>query len=269
MLHVDIHIISTINPDMELVRTSHHTSIGVIHLGLIGQFHYQALVKFEEPCTTTTSTLSECQVPASPEEEYDQEFVEDQEALKHQAQLRRLPYDSCLLREDTVDATTDNVFAIAPGEGHKPISILQDKHFEEISNPTKYPTGKFGLITERKIMLTVRKYFNQRLLDADGRFARDIEYLLTAQYAVESKQVADDASIALRQTQGRLHRGQVLTAGSIKNQHVVNEMVQKDYAYCFLKNIRGSPAYFQRVMYDVLGMIRQLGIPTWFFTVSS
>ena len=115
-----------------------------------------------------------------------------------------MPYDSCLLREDTVDATSDNIFTIAPGEGHKPISIL---------NPTKYPTGKFGLITERKTKLTVRKYFNQRLLDADGRFARDIEYLLTAQYAVESKQVADDASIALRQTQGRLHRGQVLTAG--------------------------------------------------------
>ena len=107
------------------------------------------------------------------------------------------------------------------------------------------------------------------MLDADGRFARDIEYLLTAQYAVESKQVADDASIALRQTQGRLHREQVLTAGSIKNQHVVNEMIQKDHAYRFLKNVRGSPAYFQRVMYDVLGMIRQLGIPTWFFTLSA
>ena len=214
MLHVDIHIISTINPDMELVRTSHHTSIGVIHLGLIGQFHYQVLVKLEEHCTA--NTLLESQVPGSPEEKYDQEFVEDQEALKHQAQLRGLPYDSCLLREDTVDATSDNIFAIAPGEGHKPISILQDKHFEEMCNPTKYPTGKVGLITERKTKLTVRKYFNQRLLDADGRFARDIEYLLTAQYAVESKQVADDASIAFRQTQGRLHRGQVLTAGSIK-----------------------------------------------------
>ena len=214
MLHVDIHIISTINPDMELVRTSHHTSIGVIHLGLIGQFHYQALVKLEEHSTANTS--SESQAPVSPEEKYDQEFVEDQEALRHQAQLRGLPYDSCLLREDTVDATSDNIFAIAPGEGHKPISILQDKHFEEMCNPTKYPTGNFGLITERKTKLTVRKYFNQRLLDADGRFARDIEYLLIAQYAVESKQVADDASIALRQTQGRLHRRQVLTAGSIK-----------------------------------------------------
>ena len=126
----------------------------------------------------------------------------------------------------------------------------------------EYPTGKFGLITEKKTKITVCKYFNQRLLDADGRFARDIEYLLTAQYAVESKQVADDARIALRQTQGRLHRGQVLTAGSIRNQ-------QKDHPYCFLKNVRGSPAYFQRVMYCVLGMIRQLGIPTWFFTLSA
>ena len=29
MLHVDIHIVSTINPDMEPVKTSHHTYYGV------------------------------------------------------------------------------------------------------------------------------------------------------------------------------------------------------------------------------------------------
>ena len=46
-------------------------------------------------------------------------------------------------------------------------------------------------------------------------------------------------------------------------------MIQKDYAYRFPKNVPGSPAYFQRVMYDVLGMIRQLGIPTWFLTLSA
>ena len=46
-------------------------------------------------------------------------------------------------------------------------------------------------------------------------------------------------------------------------------MIQKDYAYRFLENVRGSPAYFQKVMYDVLGMIRQLGIPTWFLTLSA
>jgi hypothetical protein len=195
--------------------------------------------------------------------------MEDREAFRHQAQLRGLPYDSFMHREDTVNATTDDVFTVAPGEGHKPIGILNDKNFEEMCNPTKYPTGVHGLVTERKTKLTVRKYFNQRLLDADGRFARYIEYLLTAQYTVESKQVADDASIAMRQTRGRLRRGQVLTAGSIRNHQVISEMIQKDYAYRFLKNVRGSPAYFQRVMYDVLGMVRQLRIPTWFLTLSS
>ena len=35
MLHVDIPIISTINPDMDLIKTSHPTSIRVVHLGLI------------------------------------------------------------------------------------------------------------------------------------------------------------------------------------------------------------------------------------------
>ena len=81
------------------------------------------------------------------------------------------------------------MFAVAPGEGKKTIGILRDQHFEEMCNPTKYPTGRHGLISERKTRLTVCKYFNQRLLDADGRFARDVEYLLTAEYAVESSAV--------------------------------------------------------------------------------
>ena len=46
-------------------------------------------------------------------------------------------------------------------------------------------------------------------------------------------------------------------------------MIQRDDAYHFLKNVRGSPAYFQKVMYDVLAMIRQLGLPTWFLTLSA
>ena len=33
--------------------------------------------------------------------------------------------------------------------------------------------------------------------------------------------------------------------------------------------MRGSPAYFQRTFYDLLAMIRQLDIPTWFLTLSA
>ena len=35
-------------------------------------------------------------------------------------------------------------------------------------------------------------------------------------------------------------------------------------AYSFMKNVRGSPPYYQRTFYDLLAMIRQLGTPTWF-----
>ena len=36
-----------------------------------------------------------------------------------------------------------------------------------------------------------------------------------------------------------------------------------------MKNVRGSPPYYQRTFYDLLAMIRQLGTPTWFLTLSA
>ena len=132
-------IMSTINPDMELIKTSHNTPTGVVHLGLIGQFHYQAL-ESNHPTSSLSSENPNGQRESLPEE-HDKGFIEDQEAFQCQAQLRGLPYDSFLQREDMVDATTDNVFTVAPSEGQKPIGILNDKHFEEMCNPTKYPSG--------------------------------------------------------------------------------------------------------------------------------
>ena len=72
-----------------------------------------------------------------------------------------------------------------------------------MANPDKFPSGEGGFAdTERDTKLTLRKYVNARLLDQDGHFARDIEYIFAMQYAVEHKQVRDSISIALRQTRG-------------------------------------------------------------------
>ena len=115
----------------------------------------------------------------------------------------------------------------------------------------------------------MRKYFNQRLLDADGRFSQNVEYLLAAQYAVEQKQLSDMVSVVLRQTKGRNYRGERVTAGILKDKEMLQQMIQKDEAYRYLKQVRGTPSYWQKVHYDVLAMIRQLGIPTWFLTLSA
>ena len=55
----------------------------------------------------------------------------------------------------------------------------------------------------------------------------------------------------------------------LKNPQHVQNLLKKDRAYSFLKNIRGNPPYWQKMFYKVLAMIRTLGIPTWFLTLSA
>ena len=193
---------------------------------------------------------------------------EDLIALEENCKLRDLPYDTCLQSELPEEA--NQVFSIAPGEGNRPIPLLTDTLFEEFANPDKFPFGKGGFAdTERDTKLTLRKYVNARLLDQDGRFAKDIEYIFAMQYAVEHKQVRDSISIALRQTRGRQQVSTNLHAGMLKNPQHLQNLFKKDRAYTFLKNIRGSPPYWQKMFYKLLAMIRTLGIPTWFLTLSA
>ncbi len=63
----------------------------------------------------------------------------------------------------------DQIVSIAPAEG-----IMSDPEFELICNPDKFCYGSGGFSKDRP---TYRKYFNARLLDIDGRFARDLDYL--------------------------------------------------------------------------------------------
>ena len=41
-----------------------------------------------------------------------------------------------------------------------------------------------------------------------------------------------------------------------------------DFGHQVFKNIRNSPPYLERVGKDIRAMIRQLGIPTWFMSLS-
>ena len=51
------------------------------------------------------------------------------------------------------------------------------------------------------------------------------------------------------------------TAGMFKNyKHSVEELVNKDQGFYFVNHIRGTPAYWKRFQYEVLAMIKQLGL---------
>ena len=106
-------------------------------------------------------------------------------------------------------------------------------------------------------------------MNVDGRFAQNIECLFCAQYIADIKQIESDATLAIWLSWGRTLGGHKITAGQLQNSSVVEQLAQNEQAYKFLKNVRGSPAYWQDQLFDVLAMLWMLSIPTWFLTLSA
>lgn len=141
---------------------------------------------------------------------------------------------------------------------------MMDKNCEELAFPVLFPKGQLGYTVEREIKLSPVKYFNARLLHHSARFATNPEYLFFAQFIIEQKKVSDSINIALK----KIH-GQPLTASQIRsNPQSLQNLICQDQAYLFLRQIPGTPPYWQKLMYEVIAMVKQLGIPTWFMTLS-
>jgi hypothetical protein len=159
----------------------------------------------------------------------------------------------------------NEVYNIAPGERKHPVSIMMDKKCKELAFPVLFPKERFGYTEEREIKLTPVKYFNARLLHYSGRFATNPEYIFFAQFVIEQKKVSDSINIALKKMQG-----QPVTASQMKSDvnKLKKSMVCQDQAYLFLRQVPGTPPYWQKFMYEVIAMVKQLGIPTWFMMLS-
>ena len=280
MLNINIKVLNTITPDwVHDIDPRYGRSDNTITLGLMGELHCVALETFTAPATQDPRCTSTPQAPATqdpqctpapqaaPPASESAEDLEDEVAFEETSKLRGIPYDT-LLQEDC-PVNGDDIYSVAPGEHQKPCAFLLDDTFEELANPDKYPQGSGGYTKKRNKSRTIRKYFNQRLLHVDGRFAKDTDDLLAAQYAVESQQVKDDMQISLRQTHGKLFRNKTINAGLMKCSDNMQAMIRSDNAFRFLKNVRGSQSYWSTVLLDLLAMVRQLGIPTWFLTLSA
>ena len=237
-----------------------------INLGLLMQYHFVGL---DNPQVTSNINQQTHVNDVPNQQTHANDFQSAlneatiEEGDEHTRQITGSPLASMMTIENP-EAHAE-VVCVAPAEGQRPLSIMTDSNFEAMSNPDKFPIGGgcFGIDRPRK--LTYRKYFNQRLLDVDGRFAKDIDYLFVGQYIVEAKQILDDATNFIwRQKPGR-----DFTAQQAKNRSIVSQCLRNDKAYRFMKNVRGSPPYYQRTFYELLAMVRQLGTPTWFFTLSA
>ena len=49
----------------------------------------------------------------------------------------------------------------------------------------------------------------------------------------------------------------------------IKEFITSDQAFTFMNSIKGTPAYWKKFLFNVLAMVKRLGVATFFMTISS
>lgn len=184
-----------------------------------------------------------------------------------QERVRGVKFDTCL-HPSNFTHSAEKEYCIAPGEGKSPLDPFLDTRCEALAFPHLFPTGKSTFFEDdngnsRNVALTAKKYFIQRIINTDSRFASSIPYLFYALNVCEKQQVRNSLNIALRKA-----RRIDISVGELRNPARIHEIFVKDQAFQFLQQVRGSPSYWQRAQYELLAMVRAKGVFTWFLTLS-
>ena len=171
-----------------------------------------------------------------------------------------------LLQDPEIAGNGDNIINFAPGEGNKPLGIFMDKDSEFLSFPTIFCGKRRADNKKRKVPVSYSTIAKWELRCQDRRAAQSVPNVFYKLKKLQIKQIQDTASISLRKCKTK---GKRYTAGELKSDNYVNKLIHLDEGFRVLKNLRGSPAYFQKCKKDLFAMIRQLGNPTWFCSFSA
>lgn len=169
----------------------------------------------------------------------------------------RTPASKTILISEIPNILVDNK---NPGEGKTPFSLINDDHCEELAHPYLFPTGKFGFKAEREVKLSPSKYFNQRLLNYTQQFSSDSDYIFFAHRVLQELNLRSKINIALKKVTNN-----DIAAGMLGQnfKQAVQNCIASDNAYKFMSTVKGTPAYWQHMLTDVLAMVKQLGIPSY------
>ncbi|XP_070175663.1 uncharacterized protein [Littorina saxatilis] len=154
----------------------------------------------------------------------------------------------------------DEAIRFAPGEGQRPLSVVLDADCEELSFPTIYAGHRRGQpesVSYAEIAKSEARRYDRR--------ATKVPKLFFSYKKMEMIRIASSVQTCLRKkTQDRSY-----TARDILEHGAVENMVSTDQGFHVLRPVRGSPPFWEEKKKELLAMVRQLGCPTFFFTVSA
>ena len=171
-----------------------------------------------------------------------------------------------LLEQTNVAENADKIISFAPGEGNKPLGIFLDKDSEYLSFPSIFCGKRRPENNERQVPISYSTVAKWELRSRDRRAAMSVPNIFYKLKKLQIKQIQDSACISLRKCK---MKGKHYTAGDLKSENYLNKLIHLDEGFRVLKNVRGSPPYFEKCKKDLFAMIRQLGNPTWFCSFSA
>lgn len=160
---------------------------------------------------------------------------------------------------DRNNTAVDNVQIIAPGQNQKPVAWNLIENFDELCFSKIFAGHAFTL----PYFVSYTDRAKSECRRADRRSCIPSRVLFMAKQKVE-KQCLANINVYMRKTK----KSSNINAGNLVKQNFVNNLIRIDSGYQFIKEIRSSPAYWERKKKELLAMIRQLGKPTLFLTLS-
>ena len=167
---------------------------------------------------------------------------------------------------DEADTDTNKVYVFAPGENQRPLSLFEDKNAEYLCFPTIF-CGKTRIENkDRSVPVHYSDIAKWELRSFDRRVAQSVPNIFFKLKKIQTKQVSDKVNLALRRCKTD---GKKITASQVRNESTVSEIVRLNEGYYIFRTLRNSPSYLATKKKDVFAMIKQLGLPTWFMSLSS
>ena len=159
------------------------------------------------------------------------------------------------------DLEARDIVAVAPSEGEIPRDPSADLMGVIMAFPGVYG-GQPRSVPIKKV--TLHKIIKFELRHKNGRVARNPELVFAMTRQSYLKQMTDLEQISLRKVTNP--DGKKYCAKDAKNS---DNILKHNEVYRFLKKLRGSPPYFEKVKKNVFAMMRYHGQPTFFVTFSA
>ena len=189
------------------------------------------------------------------------EYIEKDPVRKHQTETS----ETSLLLQENIEANVktkhrnkkgNDSFILAPGEDQIPQNILKEKNPFVLHYPCLFPDGRGGLHdTNRQKKISTQEWIMQKLQNINPMFAMNKPFLFSAVNLVEQQQLMNRMNISYLR-------------GKMSKSHDGTKFLQTEDGYAVFDGLPGTPRYWQKMKYDLIAKMEQLGPPQFFYTLS-